>query len=137
MRRLTGLRCFKLIIKKCPLIHLLVLDQLGAEEVVLVDEEESGKLLQFTTDPGDLAVVQQGMVGIGYMIEEVYMGRDLFRRTVPIETTSFKLYFLQAKVVYIPTTTTQLSPIEANVLNKLVNLLEELTIVMGVHHNVE
>ena len=87
MRRLTGLRCFELIIKKCPLIHLHVLDQLGAEEVVLVDEEESGKLLQFTTDPGDLAVVQQGMVGIGYRIEEVYMGRDLFRRTVPIETT--------------------------------------------------
>ena len=104
---------------------------------MLVDEEESGKLLQFTTDPGDLAVVQQGMVGIGYKIEEVYMGRDLFRRTVPIETTSFKLYFLQAKVVYIPTTTTQLSPIEANVLNKLVNQLEELNIVMGVHHNVE
>ena len=87
MRRLTGLRCFKLIIKKCPLIHLLVLDQLGAEEVVLVDEEESGKLLQFTTDPGDLAVVQQGMVGIGYNIEEVCMGQDLFRRTVPFETT--------------------------------------------------
>jgi len=86
--------------------------ELGAEEVVLVDEEESGKLLQFTTDPGDLAVVQQGMVGIGYKIEE-------------------------AKVVYIPTTTTQLSPIEANVLNKLVNQLEELNIVMGVHHNVE
>ena len=58
---------------KCSLIHPLVLDQLGAEEVVLVDEEESGKLLQFTTDPGDLAVVQQGMVGIGYKIEEVYM----------------------------------------------------------------
>jgi len=86
--------------------------ELGAEEVVLVDEEESGKLLQFTTDPGDLAVVQQGMFGIGYKIEE-------------------------AKVVYIPTTTTQLSPIEANVLNKLVNQLEELNIVMGVHHNVE
>ena len=49
------------------------MDQLGAEEVVLVDEEESGKLLQFTTDPGDLAVVQQGMVGIGYKIEEVYI----------------------------------------------------------------
>ena len=40
-------------------------------------------------------------------------------------------------MVYIPTTTTQLSPIEANVLNKLVNQLEELNIVMGVHHNVE
>ena len=65
------------MIKKCPLIHLLALDQLGAEEVVLVDEEESGKLLQFTTDPGDLAVVQQGMVGIGYKIEEVYM-RKIF-----------------------------------------------------------
>ena len=51
---------------------------------MLVDEEESGKLLQFTTDPGDLAVVQQGMVGIGYKIEEVYMRRDLFQRTVPI-----------------------------------------------------
>ena len=49
------------------------MDQLGAEEVVLVDEEEGGKLLQFTADPGDLAVVQQGMVGIGYKIEEVYI----------------------------------------------------------------
>ena len=54
---------------------------------MLVDEEESGKLLQFTTDPGDLAVVQQGMVGIGYNIEQVYIGQDLFRRTVSIETT--------------------------------------------------
>ena len=72
---------------KNALLFILSLDQLGAEEVVLVDEEESGKLLQFTTDPGDLAVVQQGMVGIGYKIEEVCMGQDLFRRTIPIETT--------------------------------------------------
>ena len=54
---------------------------------MLVDEEESGKLLQFTTDPGDLAVVQHGMVGIGYKIEEVCMSQDLFLRTIPIETT--------------------------------------------------
>ena len=55
--------------------------------MVLVDEEESGKLLQFTTDPGDLAVVQQGMVSIGYKIEEVYMRQDIFWRIIPIETT--------------------------------------------------
>ena len=86
MRRLTELRCIKLIVKNALLL-ILSLGQLGAEEVVLVDEEESGKLLQFTTDPGDLAVVQQGMVGIGYKIEEVYMRQNLFRRSVPIETT--------------------------------------------------
>ena len=39
--------------------------------MVFANEEESDQLLQFTTDPGELAVVQQGMTGLGYKIEEV------------------------------------------------------------------
>ena len=38
---------------------------------MFASEEESDQLLQFTTDPGDLAMVQQGMTGLGYKIEEV------------------------------------------------------------------
>ena len=45
--------------------------QVGAEEVVLANEEESDQLLEFTTDPGQLAIVQQGMTSLGYKIEEV------------------------------------------------------------------
>merc|ERR1719341_1378561 len=75
-------------------------------------EEESNQLLEFTTDPGELAIVQQGMTGLGYKIEE-------------------------AKVVYIPQTTAQLSPLESGALTKLVNSLQEMSIVMGVHHNAE
>ena len=44
---------------------------MGAEEVVFANEEESDQLLQFTTDPGELSVVQRGMTGLGYKIEEV------------------------------------------------------------------
>jgi len=86
--------------------------EVGAEEVVLANEEESDQLLEFTTDPGEMAIVQQGMTGLGYKIEE-------------------------AKVVYIPQTTAQLSPLESGALTRLVNSLEELSIVMGVHHNAE
>jgi len=86
--------------------------EVGAEEVVFANEEESDQLLQFTTDPGELAIVQQGMTGLGYKIEE-------------------------ARVVYVPHTTAQLSPLESGVLTKLVKDLEELSIVMGVHHNAE
>ena len=39
--------------------------------MVLANEEESNQLLEFTTDPGELAIVQQGMTGLGYKIEEV------------------------------------------------------------------
>ena len=39
--------------------------------MVLANEEESDQLLEFTTDPGQLAIVQQGMTGLGYKIEEV------------------------------------------------------------------
>lgn len=39
--------------------------------MVLANEEESDQLLEFTTDPGELAIVQQGMTGLGYKIEEV------------------------------------------------------------------
>jgi len=86
--------------------------EVGAEEVVFANEEESDQLLQFTTDPGELSMVQQGMTGLGYKIEE-------------------------ARVAYVPHTTAQLSPLETGVLTKLVNSLEELSIVMGVHHNAE
>jgi len=86
--------------------------EVGAEEVVFANEEESDQLLQFTTDPGELAMVQQGMTGLGYKIEE-------------------------ARVVYVPQTTVQLAPLEAGVLTKLVSSLEEMSIVMGVHHNAE
>lgn len=86
--------------------------EVGAEEVVFANEEESEQLLQFTTDPGELAMVQQGMTGLGYKIEE-------------------------ARVVYVPHTTAQLTPLESGVLTKLVNSLEEISIVMGVHHNAE
>ena len=47
--------------------------EVGAEEVVLANEEESDQLLQFTTDPGELAIVQQGMADLGYKIEEVWL----------------------------------------------------------------
>ena len=43
----------------------------------------------------------------------------------------------QARVVYVPQTTVQLAPLEAGVLTKLVSSLEEMSIVMGVHHNAE
>ena len=77
-------------------------------------------MLQFTTDPGELAMVQQGMTGLGYKIEEVNF-----------------IYGFQARVVYVPHTTAQLTPLESGVLTKLVNSLEEISIVMGVHHNAE
>ena len=48
-----------------------MLHKVGAEEVVFANEEESDQLLQFTTDPGELAMVQQGMTSLGYKIEEV------------------------------------------------------------------
>ena len=51
--------------------HLFTPHQVGAEEVVLANEEESDQLLEFTTDPGQLAIVQQGMTSLGYKIEEV------------------------------------------------------------------
>ena len=47
--------------------------EVGAEEVVLANEEESDQLLQFTTDPGELVIVQQGMADLGYKIEEVWL----------------------------------------------------------------
>ena len=40
-------------------------------------------------------------------------------------------------MVYTPLTMAQLSTLESNVLTKLVNSLEEMSIVMGVHHNAE
>ena len=54
-----------------------------------------------------------------------------------IRCSLLKLSGFQARVVYVPHTTAQLSPLETGVLTKLVNSLEELSIVMGVHHNAE
>ena len=97
--------------------------------MVLANEEESDQLLEFTTDPGELAIVQQGMTGLGYKIEEVNF--------VHLLLTDYKLSAFQAKVVYIPQTSAQLSPLESGALTKLVNSLQEMSIVMGVHHNAE
>lgn len=56
---------------------------------------------------------------------------------IDIRCSLFKLSGFQARVAYVPHTTAQLSPLETGVLTKLVNSLEELSIVMGVHHNAE
>ena len=94
---------------------------MGAEEVEWVGEEE--ELLQFTTSPLDLALVREALAGLSYTIHQV------------LHLHLHLHLHLQASVVYLPLTTVALAPLEQAALDRLVAGLEELDIVIAVHHN--
>ena len=82
----------------------------GAEDVSMIDEDS--KILEFLTPESDLVQVK------GWLTKAGYNCRD-------------------ASVLYIPNSFAQLSGIEKKTLEKLLDSLMNLTIVINVHTNAE
>ena len=78
--------------------------EMGAEDVNLVEE----KILEFSTGEYDLASVSRELTKAGYTC-------------------------MEATIAYIPNTATELGPIEAKALQKLVDMLMEDNYVTAVH----